>query len=83
MNHIQIPKYISRFNKIIILLLNLNERQIKILEYLVENNSISRVEYARMFRVSLRTANYGISELEKLNLINREGVGRAIRYTLK
>ncbi|GAH34932.1 unnamed protein product [marine sediment metagenome] len=53
------------------------------MEYLVENNSISRVEYARMFRVSLRTANCGISELEKLNLINREGVGRAIRYTLK
>ncbi|GAG02853.1 unnamed protein product [marine sediment metagenome] len=53
------------------------------MEYLVENNSISRVEYARMFRVSLRTANYGISELEKLNLINRGGVGRAIRYTLK
>ena len=62
--------------------LNLKDRQIKALEYLVENDSISRAEYVEMFKVSLRTANYDISELEKLNLIERKGVGRAIRYIL-
>ena len=63
--------------------LNLHERQIKVLEYLAENNSISRAEYAEMSGVSLRTANYDISRLEELNLIRKEGVGRAIRYVLK
>ena len=63
--------------------LNLNERQIKVLEYLTDNDSITRAQYVKMFNVSLRTANYDISEMEKLNLIKRGGVRRAINYVLK
>ncbi|PKP56431.1 MAG: hypothetical protein CVT89_06240, partial [Candidatus Altiarchaeales archaeon HGW-Altiarchaeales-2] len=48
--------------------LNLNERQIKVLEYLTDNDSITREQYVKMFDISLRTANYDISEIEKLNL---------------
>lgn len=63
--------------------LKLNERQIKVLGYLTDNDSITRAQYIKMFNVSLRTANYDISEMEKLNLIKRSGAGRAISYVLK
>ncbi|PKP61006.1 MAG: Fic family protein [Candidatus Altiarchaeales archaeon HGW-Altiarchaeales-1] len=63
--------------------LNLNKRQIKILEYLTDNDSITREQYVKMFDISLRTANYDISEIEKLNLIKRAGIGRATNYMLK
>ncbi len=63
--------------------LNLNERQIKVLEYLTDNDSITREQYVKMFDISLRTANYDISEIEKLNLIKRAGIGRATNYMLK
>ena len=63
--------------------LDLNERQIKGLDYLVKNPNISRAEYSKLFKVSLRTANYDLEVLEKENLIVRIGVGRAIRYKLR
>lgn len=53
------------------------------LRYLLEKVSISRAEYVKIFKVSLRTANYDLSMLERLNLIKREGIGRATRYELK
>lgn len=63
--------------------LNLNELQIKVLGYLTDNDSITRAQYIKMFNVSLRTTNYDISEIEKLNLIKRSGAGRAISYVPK
>jgi Fic family protein len=62
--------------------LDLNRRQRKILEYLVENNAISRAEYAKICKISLRTANYDLEDLQEKQLIKPQGVGRAIRYTL-
>jgi len=56
---------------------------IKVLEYLTDNDSITREQYVKMFDISLRTANYDISEIEKLNLIKRAGIGRATNYMLK
>ncbi len=53
------------------------------MRYLLEKVSISRAEYVKIFKVSLRTANYDLSMLERLNLIKREGIGRATRYELK
>jgi len=63
--------------------LNLKDRHIKMLEYLVENDSISRAEYVKMFRVSTRTATYDFLKLVELKLIEKEGVGPATRYILK
>jgi Fic family protein len=62
--------------------MNLNQRQQKILEYLIENNTISRSEYAKMCKISLRTANYDLEELQTKKLIRPQGVGRAIHYVL-
>ena len=62
--------------------LNLNSRQKKSLLYLVENNTIARAEYAKMFKVSLRTANYDLEQMQKMKLIAPKGIGRSIRYSL-
>jgi DeoR/GlpR family transcriptional regulator of sugar metabolism len=63
--------------------MGLNDRQIKALRYIVQNQSISRSEYVKRFNVSLRTANYDPKLVEVKGLIERKGVGRAIRYILK
>jgi Fic family protein len=60
----------------------LNDRQKKVLEHLILNPDISRSEYAELFDVSLRTANYDMASLEENGFIRRTGVGRAIRYRL-
>ena len=60
----------------------LSERQAKALRYLIEEEYISRAKYVELYKVSLRTANYDLSILEKLKLIKREGIGRAIKYRL-
>ena len=62
--------------------LGLNQRQKKALLYLVENNTVARAEYARMFKVSLRTANYDLKQMQKMKLIAPQGIGRSIRYSL-
>lgn len=62
--------------------LNLNQRQKKALQYLIENNTITRAEYAKMLKVSLRTANYDLEQMREMKLIKPEGVGRAIHYIL-
>ena len=63
--------------------IGLKERQINALKFIVQNQSISRLQYVKKFRVSLRTANYDLSLLENKELIKKVGVGRAIRYILK
>jgi predicted transcriptional regulator len=62
--------------------LELNKRQKKALLYLVDNTTIARAEYAKMFTVSLRTANYDLDQMQKLKLIVAQDVGRSIRYAL-
>lgn len=62
--------------------LNLNQRQRNALLYLLENNTIARAEYAKMFKISLRTANYDLEQMQKMKLIVSKGVGRSIRYSL-
>ena len=61
----------------------LNNRQKKLLTFLVDNEYISRAIYVKRYKVSLRTADYDLSQLEKLGLLKRVGIGRAIRYSLK
>ena len=62
--------------------LGLSERQARVLRYLIEEGYISRAKYVELYHVSLRTANYDLSILEKLKIIRREGIGRAIKYRL-
>ncbi len=63
--------------------IGLKERQLNALRFIVQNKSISRSQYIKNFKVSLRTANYDLSLLESYRLIERIGVGRAIKYILK
>lgn len=62
---------------------NLNERQRSVLTFLFDNPSIGRVKYVELFKVSLRTANYDLAQLEKLGFIEKTGIGRAIKYKIK
>ncbi len=60
----------------------LNDRQKKVLVYLMENPNISRSEYVKLCEVSIRTANYDLVLMERLGFIERSGVGRAIKYRI-
>ncbi|MEM2875217.1 MAG: Fic family protein [Candidatus Hadarchaeales archaeon] len=60
----------------------LNDRQVGVLVYLLENPYINRSKYVKLYKVSLRTANYDLAYLEKLGFVERVGVGRAIKYRL-
>jgi Fic family protein len=62
---------------------DLNERQRSVLTFLLNNPSIGRAKYVELFKVSLRTANYDLAQLEKLGFIEKTGIGRAIKYMIK
>jgi len=62
---------------------DLNERQRSVLIFLLNNPSIGRAKYVELFKVSLRTANYDLAQLEKLGFIEKTGIGRAIKYKIK
>ena len=63
---------------------NLNQRQIKAIEYLNENNAITNKIYQELCEVSKATATRDLSELvEKYNLLERAGdVGAGTTYKL-
>jgi Fic family protein len=63
--------------------MGLKERQIKALKLIARNQSISRAEYVKELKVSLRTANYDMELLETKGLIRKTGVGKSTRYVLK
>jgi Fic family protein len=63
--------------------MGLKERQIKALKLIARNQSISRSEYVRELKVSLRTANYDMELLEIKGLVKKTGVGKSTRYVLK
>lgn len=56
--------------------LGLNERQIKIIKYLKERDSITSSECQKMFNVTDRQARTDLSRLVKLKLITKEGEAR-------
>jgi len=62
---------------------DLNDRQKRALIYLLSNPYIGRAKYVELFKVSLRTANYDLTQLEKLGFIEKTGIGRAIKYEIK
>jgi len=60
----------------------LNNRQIKVLDYLKSKEIITTSEYSEMFGVTDRQARVDLAKLISLNLIKREGKARLIRYRL-
>jgi len=62
---------------------DLNDRQKKVLIYLLSNPYIGRAKHVELFKVSLRTANYDLAQLEKLGFIEKTGIGRAIKYKIR
>jgi Fic family protein len=60
----------------------LTERQIKIVERIMERGEISNREIRSMFNISNRAALDEISKLLELNVIKKVGKGRSIRYEL-
>ncbi|MBP9743513.1 MAG: hypothetical protein KBD37_09150 [Burkholderiales bacterium] len=63
---------------------NLTERQLKAIEYLKNNGSISNSEYQKIAEVSSRTATRELNELKEKEILLSEGSrGRGIIYKLK
>jgi ATP-dependent DNA helicase RecG len=62
--------------------LGLNKRQIKIMEYLKEHDSITTSQCQKMFNISDRQGRTDLSQLLKLDLITKEGTARSTRYKI-
>lgn len=62
--------------------LNLNKRQIKILQYLQNVPSIKREEYCHIMEVSTMTAFRDLNDLVRKKLLKTEGIGRGTKYKL-
>jgi len=60
----------------------LNERQIKLVEYLKTHDFIKSDAYAEMFEITDRQARADLSELVSLSLLIKEGKARLIKYRL-
>jgi len=60
----------------------LTERQMKIVEWIMERGHITNREIRKMFGISNRAAVDELSRLLKLQVIKKMGKGRSIRYVL-
>jgi ATP-dependent DNA helicase RecG len=65
------------------LMMRLNERQRKVLEYIAQKGSIASREYQQLFSVGSTTAYRDLSALVEVGLIRVEGERRSVRYLLK
>ncbi|MCL5985133.1 MAG: Fic family protein [Actinobacteria bacterium] len=62
--------------------IQLTERQMKIIEQIMERGSITNREIREMFKVSNRAALDEISKLIDLKVVVRKGEGRSVKYQL-
>lgn len=62
--------------------LDLNERQVKAVQFLKSDLHITNTEYQKLTGVSRATAKRDLDGLVKLGLLELEGAGRASRYRL-
>ena len=60
----------------------LTDRQMKIVEWLVENESITNRKAREMFNLSNRMVLNEIKELIRINIIRKTGQGRSVKYEL-
>jgi ATP-dependent DNA helicase RecG len=63
--------------------LDLNDLQLKVIEYLKKNKSISRKEYEELIGVQRKTALRDLDKLVDLEILKVEGVNKLTRYKLK
>jgi len=63
--------------------LEINERQKSAIEYLKENEVISRKTYMKLNKISNKTAFLELKNLVEKNIMVKEGKGRAVTYRLK
>jgi len=62
--------------------LDLNERQVKAVQFLKSDLHVTNGEYQKLTGVSRATAKRDLDELVKLGLLELEGAGRSARYRL-
>lgn len=62
--------------------LNLNERQVKAVQFLKSDLRITNTEYQELTGVSRATAKRDLDEMVKLGLLKLEGAGRSAHYRL-
>ena len=62
--------------------LNLNERQVKAVQFLKSDIRITNTEYQRLTSVSRATAKRDLDEMVKLGVVKLEGAGRSAHYRL-
>ncbi|MFH1355944.1 MAG: winged helix-turn-helix transcriptional regulator [bacterium] len=60
----------------------LDEKQMKIVEFIHENGKVTNRDLQKMFSVSHKTAAGYLSQMLKMNVLKREGDGRAVFYRL-
>jgi Fic family protein len=60
----------------------LDERQMKVLEHIEEHGRITSVEYGKMFKIDLRTAQRHLLKLKELGLIVAKGGSKNTYYVL-
>lgn len=60
----------------------LNDRQMKIVEFIIKEGNITNKDVRHMFNISNRASLNEISKLMKLNVLKQEGKGRSIHYIL-
>ena len=60
----------------------LTERQMKIVEFIIQNGEITNSNVRKMFRISDRAALKEIRKLVDLEVIKPEGKGRSLYYIL-
>lgn len=60
----------------------LTERQMRIVEWIVEKGNITNRDIRKMFDISNRAAVDEISKLLELKVIKKTGKGRSVKYVL-
>ena len=69
------------FNEEHLLEKGLNERQVRAVMYVEENERVTNREYQALNKVSNRTATYELTELvDKYNLLEKSGAGAGTYY---
>lgn len=62
--------------------LELNDRQLKALEYLKHHQKLTNVEYQALNKVSRPTANRDLADLAKKKLVIKRGTGKVTGYVV-
>ena len=79
---VAITLFKNRTNPEFLASLDLNERQLKAIEYLKENKKITSGTYKEMFGVVDRTALRDLKELVDAGLVKKEGENKGTKYIL-